>query len=317
MKLQAENAKRKWIYYGMLGGMVLLWGIDPTVNAWFYRYYSASILTAIQTLGAAVFFWILFWKKGERLLVADLKIALPISLLNSVGCLLQRIGLQYTTPANYAFLEHISCVVVPIAMFCMVRKMPSVWKVLASVLCLSGCFLLSGMDFETNRITFGIGEFLCSSAGILYGISLSMTGVYGNKMNLNLYISVHMTVYFLVAVAMAAGLSWCKVNGVPLEVPVFSPNPLRILFLFVFGLLTVGIGWLLRTEAARHLEPTVVAVVSPFSAVLASVISVCFGMDRLNGNLVFGSGIILVAALISGISDAREKKWKNALKESQ
>lgn len=303
MNVQTGKRKKKWVYYGMLGLMVLLWGIDPTVNASFYRYYSASILTAIQTFASALFFWLLFWKKGEKLSWQELKIALPISLLNSVGCLLQRIGLQYTTPSNYAFLEHISCVVVPVAMFLLVRQKPSRWQVLASVLCLTGCFLLSGIDFETNRIAFGIGEILCCSAGLLYGTSLAMTGVYGKQMNLNVYISVHMTVYFLVAVFMAVGLSWFKVNGVPLETPVFSAEPLRLLFLFGFGLLSVGIGWLLRTEAARNLEPTVVAVVSPFSAVIASVVSVCCGMDELTGNLLIGSTLILVAALISGVAD--------------
>ncbi|MBR2353584.1 MAG: DMT family transporter, partial [Clostridia bacterium] len=183
------------VYYGMLVLVAIIWGIDPIVNSHLYRYYSASALSALSTCFTAILFLILSRKK-LRLLNRDyLKISLPISLLNSLACLLQRIGLQYTSPAKYSFLEHLSCIVVPIlAVFCL-RKKPHPIQWIASVLCLGGCLILTGAG--TEAVTLGVGELLCALAGILFGVCIVTTGAFTKKLNLGMHMTIHMLVYFL------------------------------------------------------------------------------------------------------------------------
>ena len=291
--------RQNGLYYGALLVVVFVWGMDPTVNSYFYRAYSAAVLSAISTFASAVLFLILSIKRLKELDRSYLKIALPISLLNALACLLQRIGLQYTTPANYAFLEHLSCAVVPIALYLMVRKKPDGWQIFSCILCLAGCFILSGM----GSLSFGVGDFLCSLAGIMLGISVAATGVYAGRLDLRLYMMIYMSMYFLTSLIMAFSL-----DATGIEKAVFSRTPWLLLGAVLFGLLSVGLCWLLKTVAMTHLDPTAVAVISPFSAVIAGVVSVICGLDRLTWNLLLGAALILAALLLSGLNDVRRAK---------
>lgn len=293
------KTRGKWLYYAALMMVVFVWGMDPTVNSWFYRSYSAAVLSAVSTAASAILFFVLSFKRLGELNKDYWRIALPISGMNALACLLQRIGLQYTTPANYAFLEHLSCAVVPVVLYMMVRKKPTGWQLFSCLLCLVGCFILSGM----GSLSFGIGDLLCSLAGILLGISVAATGVYAKNLDLRLYMMIYMSVYFLTSLIMAFGLDFLGI-----EKAVFKPDLGLLLAAVSFGLLSVGLCWLLKTLAMTHLDPTAVAVISPFSAVIAGVVSVCFGLDKLTWNLVLGAVMILAALLLSGLDDVRRAK---------
>ncbi len=301
----------KWVYYLALVFVIIVWGVDPMINSYFYNYYSASVLSTICTFCSAVFFLVLSAKKLKQLDSNYLKIALPISFLNSFACLLQRIGLQYTTPANYAFLEHLSCVIVPIMMFIFIKKKATAYQIIASVLCLIGCFVLSGIDFRTNSLCFGIGEFLCAAAGILLGVCVAATGVFAKKLDINLYMVIHMFMYFVVSLLMTICLNFITVDGIPMEKIFFTFDITLLLLLLVFGLITIGLCWLLKTEAIRHIDPSIVAVMCPFSAVITGIISVIFGTDQMNINLILGSILIFVAVTLSGLNDAINEKKHN------
>ena len=137
---KAVKKTPKYIYYLMLITVVITWGIDPVVNSHFYNYFSTSALISLATLTSTIVFFILSFKKLKYLNKDYLKIALPISALNAIACMLQRIGLQYTTPANYAFLEQLSCIIVPIAVFIFIKRKPTVLQCIASIcVCISVC----------------------------------------------------------------------------------------------------------------------------------------------------------------------------------
>ena len=131
-------------YYIMLLIVVISWGCDPVINRYLYGYYSAAALSSLCTLVCALTF--LFLARKKLHLLRDkkyLRVALPICLFNSMACVLQRIGLQYTSPAHYAFLEHLSCAAVPVILLLCFKKKPSAMQILASALCLGGCLILS------------------------------------------------------------------------------------------------------------------------------------------------------------------------------
>ena len=167
------------------------------------------------------------------------------------------------------------------------------------VLCLAGCFILSGM----GSLSFGVGDLLCSLAGVMLGISVAATGVFAGRLDLRLYMMIYMTMYFLTSLIMAFSL-----DAAGIEKAVFSMNPWLLLGAVLFGLLSVGLCWLLKTVAMTHLDPTAVAVISPFSAVIAGAVSVCFGLDRITPNLLIGAALILAALLISGLNDVRKSQ---------
>lgn len=286
------------IYYFMLMTVILTWGLDPIVNSYFYKYYSAAALVTMATLLSVVMLLLVSLKKLRLLSCRYFAVAVPICTVNSIACLLQRIGLQYTTPASYAFLEQLACVVVPIALFVFTRKKPTLLQCAASVICLVGCFVLSGLGSEVG-FSLGIGDALCALAGILFGFCIAATGVYTKGFDIGLYMLVHMAVYFLVSLISAVALNFITQGGAPIERFVFSSDIRVILPAALFSLLSVGVCWLLRTEALRNISPTFVAVSSPLTAVITGIVSLILGLDTLSVNFVIGALLIITAMTLS------------------
>lgn len=287
-------------YYLALFFVVFTWGLDPVVMSYFYNYYSASVLTAIGAGVSFVMLLLLNAKKLPRLNARYFKVAAPISALNSIACLLQKIGLQYTTPANYAFLEHLSCVVVPIMLFILIKKRPTLPQAISAILCLSGCFILCGVG-TAGAVSLAFGDVLCAIAGLALGACIALTGVYGKGLDMTLYMVVHMGVYFLISALSTVSLNFITLGGTAAE-PIRFTFDLKLLVLaLLFGLVSIGLCWLLKNLATVKTDPTVVAIVSPFAAVISAVASVLLGQDALTYNLVLGATLILAAVLFSDI----------------
>ena len=283
---------KKWVYFSALLFVVIFWGISSVVYHYFYRYYSAAVLTCIMTLFSALFFWIQAKKRLKQIDGKFLKIALPICLLNAVANVLQRIGLQYTTPANYAFFEHLSCVVVPVMMFVFIRQTPSLLQGIGAVTCLIGCFVLCGVSFSGGS-AIGVGDLLCIISGLLMGVCVAAIGAYTRHLDGTLFMVVYMTCYFGVSLILAFVL-----NTVGAEPAVITWKIPVLLLVIVFGLVDVALCWLLKTEAIRHIDPVAVATISPCTAVITGAVSVWAGIDQPTPRLLIGGGVIFLSALI-------------------
>jgi len=292
------SKRPKWVYYAALLFVVFFWGVSSVLYTYFYKFYSAAVLTGIMTFFSAIFFWVLAGKRLKKIDKKFLKVAVPICAINAFANVLNRIGLQYTTPANYAFFENVSCIVVPVMMFLFVRKKPKLIQGIAGVSCLAGCFIMCGVKLSGGSV-IGIGDGLCLLAGALLGVCVAAIGAYGKDMDTILFMVVYMTAYFLVSVLLAVGLDVTAIE------PIKWTGGLPMLLLAaVFGLVDVALCWLLRTMAIQHIDPVTVATVSPCYAVITGVISVCVGIDKLSAKLVIGGSVIFLSAVIPEVLDA-------------
>lgn len=289
--------------------VIIVWGLDPILMDGFYNMYSPSIFGTICTLASAIAFLPILIKNFKKIDKTFLKIAMPIFLMNGFAMTIQRIGLKFTTPSSYTFLEHLCCVSVPLTVFLLTRRPPKKFETLAIITCLVGCVIFLGDGFSGG---FNIGDVLCAIAGLLLGVATAATGIYASKIDSGLFMSVYMWVAFLVSAMSAWVLGVVKVNGEPLEPFMFNPEPLNIIIIVLFGMMSMGVCWLLRTIAIKHLSATDVAIVSPLSAVITGVVSVAIGLDKVSFNLIVGGIIILAAAFLSLLDDiVSDKKQKN------
>ena len=295
------------LYYAAIIFVVIVWGLDPVIMSYLYQYFSASLLTAIGTFVSFALLLFLNRKRLHLISAHYFKIAIPIGVLNSIACLLQKIGLQYTTPANYAFLEHLACAAVPVTLLILIKKRPTLPQTLSAVLCLFGCFILCGVGTAgTSALSFG--DLLCALAGILLGVCVALTGVFCKGLDLSLYMVLHMGTYFATSLLSTVALNFITFGGAPAEPIHFLPNTAILLAAILFGLVSIGFCWLLKNFATVHLEPTVVAIISPFSAVISAAVSVLLGQEPLRYNLVIGAVLILAAVLFSDLPSPKRKK---------
>lgn len=298
------SQRPRWVYYAALLFVVGFWGVSSVLYTYFYQYYSAAVLTGIMTFFSAIFFWIIAGKRLKKMDKKFLKVVVPICTLNAFANVVNRIGLQYTTPANYAFFENIACVVVPVMMFVFVRKKPKLIQGIAGISCLTGCFIMCGVKLGGGSVV-GIGDGLCLLSGALVGVCLAAIGAYGKDLDVILFMVVYMTAYFLVSVLLAVGLDVAAIESVK-----FTGGLPMLLLAAVFGLVDVALCWLLRTLAIQHIDPVTVATVSPCYAVITGILSVCVGIDKLTPNLLIGGSIIFLSAVIPEVLEAVAERKK-------
>jgi drug/metabolite transporter (DMT)-like permease len=293
------------IAYVYLILVVFLWGIGPLFSKSLLEYFSPSMYSAIGCTISAISLLIICLPHLNKLNVKYFLTALPFGFFVGLASLLQKIGLLHTTPAKYSFLENLSCIAVPVLMFLFIRKKPSFLTILSSVTCLVGAFVLSGLNFKTG-ISFGIGEILCALAGIIYGFNIAGTGCFAKELKASLYILIHMGVSLVVSVISMLVLNAITINGAPITPIYFSFKTLPVII--ALALISNVLCWIMRTNSLKKINTTTVAVIMPFSAVVASVFSIIVGTDVFSLSLLFGGLIIFASILLSSLADARETK---------
>lgn len=311
MEALSNKNNKKWIYYLGLFAVIIIWGVDPVVMQELYKYASPSSITVVGSLLAALFFTALSAKRLKSFDKSYLKTAIPISLITSTACLLQKIGLKFTTPSAYAFLEYLSCLIVPIALFVLIKKRPTFLQLFSGLMCVMGGFVFCGV--ADGGFAMGLGEIMCAMAGILLGVSIGAMGVYTKGLDIRLYMMTHMWVYCIYSLLVAFVLNFVSIGGERLEPFYFNVDFTVFVLIALSGFVIVAIGWFLRTEAIVHIDPTAVAVMSPISAVVTTALSVTLGLEEITRSLIVGAVIIIFAAILSSLSEedvAESEKWR-------
>lgn len=301
MDLSDKN-KQKRLAYLALVIVILLWGISPLITLKFYQYFSPTIRIAFGCTISVLALLLICRKKLHLLDKSYLRVAIPTGFFMALANILQKIGLQYTTPSHYSFLENLSCLAVPVLLFFFVKKKPGVLTVTAALLCLVSSFILSS-NSSNNGDASMVGDLLCALAGILYGVNIAGTGAFAKKLYAPLYLLVQMATELVVSLVGA----W-RLHGAQIEPVQFTFDWRILLANAVFVLITSTLCWVIRTNAMKHVDATVVAVMMPFSSVVTTVASVLLGSDTLSWSLVAGALLGLVAVILSGFGDRKKEK---------
>ena len=179
---------KKLSYIGLFL-VVFVWGIGPLITLKLYDYYSPTIKLFFSEIILVISYLIMSHKHIHNFNIHYLTAGVVTGIFLAFANVTQKIGLMYTTPAKYAFLENLSCITVPITMYILVKKKPNIITVISSITCLISAFLISGMT--TDSISgVGIGEMLCAISGLLYGFNIAGTSVYAKNLYAPLYLKI-------------------------------------------------------------------------------------------------------------------------------
>jgi len=296
----------KTIAYFSLILVVLIWGAFPFITNYFYQFYSPTVTVLYNSIICCFAYFLISRKHLKELNRDYFRIGITTGLFYSSADILQKIGLKYTTPTRYAFLENLSCVAVPILLFLLIRKKPSKLTLFASFLCLVGIFLLNGGMGESQG--WGIGEILCAMAGLFYGVNIAVTGIHAKQFRPSLYLMIQMGVSAVMAAISFPLLNLIQTPEGPFEAAMFSFDWKLLLGKTVFTLISSCFCWLIRTAAMRKVSPSAVAVIMPMASAVTVILSLILGVELLTLELVLGCGICVVAAVLSGVADNQEEK---------
>lgn len=297
-------------YIGLLF-VVFVWGTAPLVTLYFYKYYSPSIRLFFSEVILFVAYLIMSIKHLEKFNMQYIKTGVPTGLFLALANVTQKIGLMYTTPARYAFLENLSCITVPVVMYFLIRKKPNFITILSCILCLTGAAVLNGVSFLNGA--WGIGEILCAFAGLLYGFNIAGTGVFAKKFYAPLYLAVQAAVGIIISLAFSLALNFIRFPSasgtlVPIEKIYFSFDYRHIIFTIIYVVIVNALCWVIRTNSMKHIEASTVSIIMPFSAVVTATLSVVAGNDVFNFNLLIGGVIVIASIIISSFGDIKHSE---------
>ncbi len=313
--LQNGKSKKPAAYVGLFF-VVLVWGFIPFFTLQLNKYYSPTFRVFFSEVILLTTYIIMSKKHIKGFNFQYIKIGIPTGFFLTLANICQKIGLLYTTPAKYAFLENLSCITVPVLMYILVKKKPGFATVLSCILCLISIFVLNGMSLQ-DASSWGVGEILCAVAGLLYGFNIAGTSVYAKNLYAPLYLAVQSFVGIAVSFIFSVILhftNYTTAEGVkmPIEKIVFSAKPQHIIFAAAVAIVSSALCWTIRTNAMKHINASTVAIIMPFSAVITGVVSVLIGTDELNVNLIVGAILGFAAIVMSSFDDIFKRNIKTA-----
>ena len=310
--------KTKIIAFLILIAVVVLWGIAPVASKAIFDaeppIYSPGILIAMRGLFAIIAMAILINKNFKKLNKSYL-ICIPAGLILAAAYIFQFVGLKYTVPSKNTFLENISCLTIPLFMFIFVREKPTWSCIISAVICVIGSLVLVGDGF--NIIGFFksgnlLGDGLSAIGGLFFGLDIAFTKVFCKDKDPLLYVFLQLVVLTIVSFAYSFIF---EVNV--FDNFAFSFDIVNILQVVFLGVICTAVCWAARAWAMKYVEAITVSILVPLSAVVCSVLSISFGMEKFTLNLLIGGLIILLSIVVSAIFDYRKEcQDKNNQEES-
>ena len=294
--------KKKIISFIALVIIVILWGIVPVIGKYLFNnnFYSPALLIATRGLIATVIMVIfVLVTKQFKVLNKSYLICIPAGIILGSAYLFQFIGLETTTASKNTFLEAFCVIATPLTLLIMIKEKPTIASIFASLLCLVGAFILcgDGWDFTSLLKAPSLGDIFSAIGGALFGVNIAFTQVFAKDKNPFVYVTIQLAILSVISFIYAFGFER------PLLFSWDYKNILIVLFLSIF---CTAICWIVRAYAVRNISATTIAVMNPMSAVIATTIALCLGQETFNTNLLVGAIIIVIAILISSLSQAKK-----------
>lgn len=277
--------------------VTVIWGSGFTIvklllNAGF----SAGMVNMFRGFGLAALILIFFGKRVIKMKPKQAVIGLIAGVFNSLGYILQSVGLMFTTPAASAFLTVLNTVLVPLIAFVFYKTKPGLRVLPAVLLAIVGTFFLTGMSFD--NFTLGIGEWLTLGCALAYAALIAFLGHTGKDVPseitafwMGFMQGLGALIYFLIFERTGVyDISWSKVL-------------LPIVYIVVLGSFFTTTGQVVSQKA---IDASTAAMIMTLEAVFGTLISLIAGYDKFTWGLL-GGGLLILAGVVLILLPSKEE----------
>ena len=248
----------------------------------------AGLINAFRGLIFAFLVYLFFHKTIRKMTRRDFHVGLIAGVINLMAYQLQTVSMQYTTPADNAFLTATYIVMIPFLVWLVFREAPAPKSSIALILCLVGVMILTGI--ASHGFHFQYGDALVLLSALFYAIQI----VYFSSTAAT--ISPWITAFMLGMVQGFGGL----VLSVLTETHAYAGIDWRagLLPVIILGVLSSFGAQSLQLIGQKFTDPTPAGLIMMTESVFGSIFSVIFGFEAFTNNLLIGGIIILAAILI-------------------
>ena len=201
-----------------------------------------------------------------------------------VSFILMLEGLKKTTPSISAFLTNSQSVMVPVIMFVVFRKKPSIYVLLGAVMTIIGAWMLS----FTGEAEMSMGAVLCLGAAVMFALQIVLLGDYVTGCD-----PTHLAaVEGFVVLVMAAAFSILKGE----KLPAFGFDELSSLVML--GFFSTFAYFLLQSIGQKHTSQFIAGIIITSESVFAAIFSWILYGERMSPMAIGGCIMIFSAILI-------------------
>ena len=214
-----------------------------------------------------------------------------LGVLSFLGFWIQTIGITDTTPGRNAFLTATYCVMVPFLYWIVAKRRPTVFNLVAAVLCIAGVgFVSLGGDFS---FSLRWGDAMTLLAAVFFAIHMVMVPIFASKRDV-------MTITIVqIGTSGLCGL----LIGLASE-PMPQASALTVDFWVQLGYLVVFascLAMVFQNVAQAKIPPAQAALLLSLESVFGVVFSVLLYGEELTWMLLAGFALIFAAIVISEI----------------
>ena len=212
-------------------------------------------------------------------------------------------GLEFTTPANSAFLSASSVMLVPFISWVLLKIRPERKVFIGCFLCLLGVAVLS-LQLD-GGIHFTVGDGLTLLSAVFFSLYTCTVAKISAGLDAPLFTFVQL---LITAVWSTITL---PISGA--DFSVIGQNWLSLGAVIFLGLFNTGLCYLIQMVAQKSLPPTRVSLILSSESLFGAVFSVLAGYDPFSIRLVVGGCIMMFSILLveTNLFGAPGKKKKN------
>ena len=212
-------------------------------------------------------------------------------------------GLEFTTPANSAFLSASSVMLVPFISWVLLKIRPERKVFIGCFLCLLGVAVLS-LQLD-GGIHFTVGDGLTLLSAVFFSLYTCTVAKISAGLDAPLFTFIQL---LITAVWSTITL---PISGA--DFSVIGQNWLSLGAVIFLGLFNTGLCYLIQMVAQKSLPPTRVSLILSSESLFGAVFSVLAGYDPFSIRLVVGGCIMMFSILLveTNLFGAPGKKKKN------
>lgn len=267
----------------------MIWGLSFVVMKDAVGVMEPSWLIGIRFLITTMILGAVFWRRlrpsiGKRLFIDGSL----LGVLLFAAYWTQTIGLKFTTPGKNAFLTAVYCVIVPFLFWMVAKRRPTVFNIVAAVLCVVGVGFVS---LSGDELSIGFGDGMTLVCSVMFAAHIVATSVVAKRSDIMALTVVQFAVAGVLGVVM--GVATEPLPDLSSITPEFLFN---MAYLIIFAS-CIGLGF--QNAAVAKVPPSQAAILLSLESVFGVLSSVIFYGENLTVALGFGFVLIFCAVVLS------------------
>lgn len=262
-----------------------IWGSAFVVNRIAAAHAGTFLYNGTRTLFGALTLLPLVWSRLRNLTRRELWGGTLAGLLLFAASALQQAGLQFTTAGKAGFITGLYVVLVPLLLALVWRQWPprSAWA--ASLLAVTGLFLLSAVE----SLTLSLGDGLELAGAVMWTLHVILIGGLARRVDVLRLALVQYLVCGLFSALVGLSVDYQTLAGLAV-----------VWWAVAFtGVLSIGLGYTLQVMGQKHAPPTDASIILSTEAVFAALSGWLALNETLTARQLLGCGLMLGGMILA------------------